>query len=45
MTELEEDFEENRCDNFDICHDILKVNGEGIVLKHYVLCRKIKAED
>ena len=45
MTELEEDFEESYCDNPEICLDILKVNGEGIVSRHYILCRNIKDED
>ena len=31
VTELEEDFEESRRDNPEICRNILKVNGEGIV--------------
>ena len=31
VTELEEDFEESRRDNPEICRKILKVNGEGIV--------------
>ena len=44
-TKLEEDFEESRHDNPEIYHDILKVNAEGIVSRHYVLCRNIKAED
>ena len=44
-TELEKDFEENRRDNPEICRDILKVNGEGIMSRHYVQCRNIKAED
>ena len=43
--ELEDDFEESRRDNLEICHDILKVNDEGIVSRHYVLCRNIKVED
>ena len=40
-----EDFEEIRRENLEICRDMLKVNGEGIVSRHYVLCRNIKAED
>ena len=44
-TELEEDFKEVRRDNPEIYRDILKVNGEGIVSRHYVLCRNIKAKD
>ena len=32
-------------DNLEICRDILKVNGEGIVSQHYLSCRNIKAED
>ena len=43
--ELEEDFEESHRGNPEICCDILKVNGEGIVSRYYVLCRNIKAED
>ena len=42
---LEEDFEENLRDNPKIYRDIRKVNGEGIMLRHYVLYRNIKAED
>ena len=45
VTELEEFIEERRHNNPEICRDILKVNGEGIVSQHYVLCRNIKAED
>ena len=45
MTELEQDFEERCRDNSEICRDILKVNGEGIVSRHYFLCRNIKDED
>ena len=44
-TGLEEDFEESHCDNPEICCDILKVNGEGIVSQHYFSCRNIKAEN
>ena len=44
-TELEEEFEESCRDNSEMCHDILKVKGEGIVSRHYFSCRNIKAED
>ena len=44
-TELEEDFDKSCRDNPEICRDILKVNGEGIVSPHYFLCRNIKAKD
>ena len=44
-TELEEDFKESCRDNPEIRCDIFKVNGEGMVLQHYFLCRNIKAED
>ena len=40
-TELEEYFEERCHNNPEICHDILKVNGEGIVSQHYFLCCNI----
>ena len=45
MKGLEEDFEASRRNNPKICHDILKVNGEGIVSQHYLSCCNIKAED
>ena len=41
-TELEEDFEESCRYKPEIFRDILKVNGEGIVSRHYFLCRNIK---
>ena len=44
-TELGEDFEEIHCDNPESCRDILKVNGEGNVSRHYVLCCNIKAKE
>ena len=44
-TELEEHFEESYRDNPEICRDILKVNGEVIVSRHYFFCHNIKAED
>ena len=44
-TKLEKDFEESCRDNPEICRDILKVNDEGIVSRHYFLCRNIKVED
>ena len=44
-TGLEEDFEENCHDNPEIGRNLLKTNGEGIVSRHYVLCRNIKVED
>ena len=44
-TELEKDFEESCRDNLEIFRDILKVNDEGIVSRHYFLCRNIKVED
>ena len=43
--ELEEEFEESCRDNPEMCRDIVKVKGEGIVSRHYFSCRNIKVED